>query len=155
MNSIFLFFTALSLLSLSCPAIKFASRPWVAPPNLIALAPMRHATWASSYTSMAMEGQFEDAFPALEKPVPNKSNDCQSEEDVGSDWTYEGDYEPNLEDYNWENEIGNFSKKLAAVRSGTQPNSNRRQPLACGDHSKAIGSKTFAVNSFFVFCVQV
>ncbi len=101
-----------------------------------------------------MEGQFEDAFPGpvLEKPVVNKSNGCQSEEDVESDWTDEGDYEPDLEDYNWENEIGNFSKKLAAVRSGTQPNSNRRQPLACGDRSKAIGSKTFAVNYAIVCC---
>ncbi len=104
----------------------------------------RPATWFA-----VMEGQFEDAFPVPEEPVPSKGIVCPSEEEVDSDWSEEGDYEPYIEDYNWENEVGDFSKKLAAVRRGTQPNSNRRQPFSCGDHSNTASSKTFAVSTVF------
>lgn len=95
-------------------------------------------------------GQFEDAFPVPEESIPSKKPVCPSDEEADSDWSDEADYEPHLEDYNWENEVGNFSKKLAAVRRGTQPNSNRRQPLACGDHSSTAASKTFAVSAVCV-----
>lgn len=96
---------------------------------------------------MEVEGQFEDAFPELEEPVPSKSTISPSEEEADSDWSDEANYEPRLEDYNWENEVGDFTKKLAAVRRGIQPNSNKRQPLAYGDQASTASSKAFAVSS--------
>lgn len=93
-----------------------------------------------------MEGQFEDAPSELEHGDPVCSQSSSSESEVSSDWSPEEDYDLTLADYNWENETGNFSKKLAAVRSGNQPNANRKPPVTIHDHSKFASSKAFDVS---------
>ena len=85
-----------------------------------------------------MEGQFEDA--------ESRSSGCAassgSEGEGDSDWSDEDDYGPDLDDYNWERETGDFTKKLASLRAGTQPNSNKQSRC----QTKAATSNTFTVN---------
>lgn len=96
-----------------------------------------------------MEGQFEDA-ESDQGPLPQVVLDSkkalesssQSEEDeMGSNWSDE------YEDYYWEDETRDFTKKLAAVKSGNQPNPNRKQPVADNPPSTHASSKTFHVSS--------
>ena len=93
-----------------------------------------------------MEGQFEDAESNQAQPpqvvlCSDEDVGLSDEDEMGSNWS--DDYE----DYYWEDETRDFTKKLATVKSGNQPNPNRKQPIADNPPSNHSSSKTFHVSS--------